>query len=232
MIVKKEIKNGITSFILNYDDKNWWHSIHYNKCRMCEPLIANTVLQYINKKSIIVDIGANIGEMSIYWSKFCKHIYAFEINKETYNMLVSNIKENNISNVLTYNCGLSDISHEVKLIAHKRGNVLSRISDRGRIHANVETLDTIKINKKIDLIKIDVEGYEMKVLRGMQKTLQKYHPILVLEICDMYLRRYYSTSEILLDFLNKNGYKKIIPIGVDKFVVKEFDEKVYNIIAM
>lgn len=232
MIIKKEIKNCDRLFTLNYDDKNWWHSIHYNKSKMCEPLIACVVSKYINKKSIVVDVGANIGEMCIYWSKFCKHIHAFEINRETYNILIKNIKENNINNISTYNCGLSDVSNEVMLIAHKRGNVLSRVSDRGKIIANVKTLDTIKINKKIDLIKIDVEGYEMKVLRGMCKILQKYHPILVLEICDMYLRRYYSSSDILLDFLNKRGYKKIITIGVDKFVVKEFDEKVYNIIAM
>ncbi len=231
MIVKKEIKNNGVSFVLNYDNSNWWHSIHYNGGKMCEPLIASTVLQHIDKKSIIVDVGANIGEMCIYWSKFCKCINAFEINDNTFKLLIKNVVQNKITNIKMYNYGLSDKKNVVKLIAHKKGNVLSRISDRGKVSAVVDAYDNLSFNK-VDLIKIDTEGHEFRILKGMQKTLQKYHPTLVLEVCDMYLRRYNSTSEILLDFLNKNGYKKIIPIGFDKFIVKEFDEKVYNIVVM
>ena len=64
--------------------------------------------------------------------------------------------------------------------------------------------------RKVNFIKIDVEGYEMNVLKGSVEILQKYHPILLMEIDNIWLARYGSSYDEILSFLSPLGYKQVI----------------------
>ena len=145
------------------------------------------MLQYLEKfdflGSVIVDVGAHIGNHSIYLASFtnCDKVFAFEPNKKTYSILVKNIKDNKLGNkIKTFNVALGDKPGKVSIreaLGGKLGS--SQVVEGDEIE--VKTLDSLLKDDKVSLIKIDVEGYEAHVLIGAQDTLKNHSPYLVIE---------------------------------------------------
>ena len=142
---------------------------------------------------IFIDIGANVGTYSLFLSKFCKEVYAFEPCDNMLNIFRQNIKINNIQNIFVYNVALGERNCKMDLSVPKRGNLGSssfvwRYGDKERMtlsNIDVVTGDEVikKINpEKIDLIKIDVEGFEKNVLIGLRKSLKAFYPIILIEL--------------------------------------------------
>lgn len=129
----------------------------------------------IKKGDIVYDIGAGGGEYSILCAKNGAKCLAFELREDAYNLMNKNIKFNNFQN--------------------KIKSYLEKINDK-------KTMDEhIKKTKKIPtLIKIDVEGDELKVLNGAKKALKKYPLKLILETHSKQLEK------DCLDFLFKLKY--------------------------
>lgn len=149
------------------------------------------------KKPTILDVGANIGMYSICYSNIFSNskIYAFEPVKKNYATLVSNIKKNKIKSVNTNNFGLLDKKKNLKIgipdaNIHNRykkdinDGLFSIFAQKKKYEIKVIPLDLFIENqkiKKIEFIKIDVEGAESLVLDGAQKTIKKFKPIIQLE---------------------------------------------------
>ncbi|MBA0191909.1 MULTISPECIES: FkbM family methyltransferase [Pectobacterium] len=138
--------------------------------------------------STIIDIGANIGNHSVYFGLFCcaGKVLSFEPQKEVYNTLSKNIYLNSLSDKVTaFEMGLGSYEATAKLgnVDEKNiGMTKLEINDKGGI--KISTLDSIIENEmpeNISVIKIDVEGMEMEVLRGAIKTLAKYSPAIYAE---------------------------------------------------
>ena len=96
-----------------------------------------------------------------------------------------------------------DIHVEVPAVPYQelRGNPASETSEE--IRARVERAVT-----RVDAIKIDVEGAEYLVLRGARQTLNRFHPMLLVEIVEHQLRAMNTSSTELRDFLQANGYRE------------------------
>ena len=170
---------------------------------------------YIPQNSIILDIGANIGNHSLYWSTISKKnvskIYAFEPVYDTFMILSRNIKINNLENkVIIHNVGLSDIESCAKISSYSRENIGSTrlVSDSGSIQ--LQKLDNIHIPEEhIDFIKIDVEGMEINCIEGAINTIKKFKPLIFIEIMPENLKtinKILSELEytIVQEFKNKN----------------------------
>ncbi len=138
--------------------------------------------------AVIFDVGANIGNHSIYWAIYCnaKKVYSFEPIDTTFNILKKNIELNNLSNVIIpYNIGLSDKKCNGLVTNYIDSNIggtkIEQTNNTSGI--KLERLDDINIEEeKIDFIKIDVEGHEYYALKGMENTLKKYKPTIFIEI--------------------------------------------------
>ena len=151
--------------------------------------------KYVKKDSVVVEVGAHVGTATVKLSKVAKQVHAFEPFKASLNLLNQNLKINDCKNVKVYSEGLSDTkgkNHWSFLsIANPGGSGME--SDKGKpsskvvntpkekeYEINTITLDSLKL-KKVDYIKIDVEGFEYSVLRGAMKTIAKHKPIIVVE---------------------------------------------------
>lgn len=138
----------------------------------------------INKKldfypKVIFDIGANIGQTSKYFNQvFKSHIYSFEPVNETYEILVSNVK--NIHSIYTHNIGFGSESGTFKIPKAEHCEWNSMVnglnSSEEYYSLKIETLDEFIKNsnvKSIDLLKTDTEGFDLEVLKGASLALQK-----------------------------------------------------------
>jgi FkbM family methyltransferase len=157
-----------------------------------EPELNDIFKRYINKNSIVVDIGASIGINTIKMSKFAKKVYSFEPFTQSFELLNTNISINNLDNVETFNYGLGN---EEKNIDKMWFGFLNKKKNMGTLRINklynlynepvdvnikIKKLDNI-LNEPIDFIKIDVEGFENEVLLGAMNIITKYKPIIIME---------------------------------------------------
>jgi len=177
--------------------------------------------KYFNiSEGTFIDIGANIGKFSIIMGKKIDDkgkVLAIEPHPENFKILQRNIELNNLKNVTTLNLACSNKKGNLQLFLDEDGTgghstIKSKKTRAGnnKIWVKAETLDTIikkeKI-KKVNLIKIDVEGAEAEVLKGAIKILKKSHPKIIFEAWDeQYLKK---VKEVLKPFNYK--IKKIAP---------------------
>lgn len=185
------------------------------------PLIKWAMKSVFSKNKNFVDIGAHVGTYSILFAsnKRCKNVVSFECQKNTYNYLCANIALNNSGNITAHNVALGSPEQEgsatLKVISVDGGG--SSIVDlpthknafRSEI-VEVKTLDKFNI-EDIGLIKIDVEGNELNVLKGAVETLKKSnYPKILFEAWshDWFVEQ----KKELFSFLQDIGYG-IIPIN-------------------
>ncbi len=164
-----------------------------------------------DKKIIILDIGANIGLFAIYCKYLCPNstIYSFEPNPKAYNNIIKNIKLNkfNEDNIILNNFGLSDKTKDAILYINKRDADATTINPNGFIKKKLDIrlksfkgfLKDKRI-KKIDILKIDIEGGEYELLESLSKSDFKKIKSIQIEIHNLDNKR---NEKNLLDLLKK-----------------------------
>jgi FkbM family methyltransferase len=165
----------------------------------------------VKKGMVVVDIGANIG----YYTLLAAHlvgyegkVFAFEPDPYNYNLLCKNIEVNGYRNVISIRKAVFSKSGEMKLFLDKinlGGHSLSEanVDKSASITVEVTSLDEYFKNTdyKIDVIKMDIQGSEMDVLKGMTNTIKENDNLkIITEFWPMGLRNSGSSPK---DFLNR-----------------------------
>ena len=181
--------------------------------------VYSSIQEEIKRAAVIFDIGANIGSTALYFAQLnpAAKVFAFEPDAATFKSAQKNILLNStITNISLQNLALGAVSGNQKLYevdSHNPGmNRILADADYPFKIINVESLDSF-INKHgiaiIDFIKIDVEGYEYEVLKGAITALTKYHPIILMELDDTYLKENNRSAKEVVALLTESGYNKI-----------------------
>lgn len=168
----------------------------------------------IDAGTVFFDIGSNIGYYSLTIAQAlagqCR-INAFEPNPSTFEKLSRNIQSNSMSAVINaHSVALSDrveTGHLVNCAGNSGASHLSSLA--GGVPVAVTTLDAFMERSgmdRLDVVKIDVEGYEIRVLRGAQSTLSRFKPDLLIEFDAPRLRREGATVSNLAGELHALGY--------------------------
>jgi len=176
--------------------------------------------RFLHKGSVFFDVGANIGSISCTVARFVGesgHVYAFEPHPETYKILEYNIRINNLNNVTTFNVALgSKISKGKiydKLDMNRGAATLLRsrnVREEEGYEIEITTIDSLIENGLLPpptLIKIDVEGFELEVLKGAEKLLRSDQaPMLCIEYSTLLHQYGGNTFDIYKFIKSVNGY--------------------------
>lgn len=168
-------------------------------------------------KKTFFDIGANVGWYSLNLAKRFPslRVLAFEPIPRTYCSLRANIKLNKASNIRIYNHGFSDHNGKLTFFFDPAcsGNAstarLIRSQKAQKIVCRVRTLDsfTKRTGAKVDVIKCDVEGAELLVLRGGLETLQRDKPVIFLEMLRKWAAAFDYHPNDIINLLAGLGYQ-------------------------
>lgn len=136
------------------------------------------------RNDVIWDIGSQFGDYALICSEVPNtEIFAFELNKDNYYELQANLKMNRTRNVFAYGCAIGNGT----IIEYKMERAMAVASDDGtEVYAH--RLDDLSI-KKPNIIKIDVEGFELEVLKGARKSLKENSVRLIVETHSTQLRK-------------------------------------------
>ncbi len=129
----------------------------------------------------VVDVGAYVGDFSVYCSKVLKvaKVIAFEPVQDNLKLAQDFAQLNSCNNIEFYGVALSDIEGTGTI--DQRERMAGSFSTGGESHpVTYRPLDWF--NASCDLLKIDVEGFEVKVLRGARKTIERCRPRIILEV--------------------------------------------------
>jgi FkbM family methyltransferase len=159
----------------------------------------------LKDKQVVVDIGANIGYYALIEAKAGALVYAIEPVPTNFKRLTHNAEINQYKNIKPYQLAIGDKNTILQMKLTDKSN-LHHITDKktdNTIDVEVLTLDTFLKDKKTpDIVRMDVEGYEYQIIKGMPKTLKKMKPgsWLFIEIHNI------PNKQELFDILSEAGF--------------------------
>ena len=143
---------------------------------------------------VVVDVGANYGDSAIWWArKFGVKVFAFEPLSDVFEEFEKNIKLNAVD-VVAFNEALGEGE---EITGHSVGGMFAI---GGNSKVKTEKLDKYSF-ERVDLLKIDVEGFEYNVLKGAENTIRKFKPRIIIETHTHALR------DLCHSYLSEHGYQ-------------------------
>lgn len=134
---------------------------------------------------IALDIGSNIGNHSLFFLKESgiSHIHIFEPITDTFSIMKKNIELNGFSDLATlYNAGVSSNCGRANINGYSisnTGGAFLKQDDNGNIP--LISIDSLNLSD-VKLVKIDTEGFELEVIKGMKELVINNHPYIMIEI--------------------------------------------------
>ena len=126
---------------------------------------------------------------------------------------VLNIEQNKCSNVELLNIALSDVADQSVFFGELEEDQKTNFGDI-RINKEAEgtevkttTIDSLNIQDRVSFIKVDCQGYDLKVMRGAKETIEKHRPVVVFEWEDDMSSDFNDTIEDVLAFYSELNYK-------------------------
>lgn len=201
--------------------------IYYSGC--FEPMTTAFINKNIEEGMTVLDIGANIGCHTLRFAKLVGEsgrVIAFEPTSWAFSRLRRNTELNDFSNITLEKLAVSDTSQKL-LTCFPSSFTVETGGLPGPTYAEEVTFITLdeyiseNNMNRVDLIKIDVDGYEYKVIHGGLRTIARFKPIMIVEFGKNTLKRYGDNLQDLIDLLSSLGYSFYSDKDLRKYKNKE-----------
>lgn len=161
---------------------------------------------------LAIDVGANCGQSALTYSRYFRKVISFEPVPDLFRCLQHNITSNRVENVSTINAAVGEKSD--------RDGVVFRFSEKNHFGSKVAinpkigktiTVPLVNLDKAIEgtvptFIKIDVEGFEYRVIRGALNLIKSHHPVMLIELVPEFMKGFGAHPQDVFSFLGKLGY--------------------------
>ena len=186
-----------------------------------EPHLYDVFDKYVTKESVVIDAGAHIGTHSVKLAWLCKQIFCFEPLQRSYMLLRANLIDNGCGNAVAIESGLSDMCGVASIAWSARGNPGGTGLDKNPMGrpswlpplvnpqtVPVTTVDALGLGA-LHFMKLDVEGYESRVIAGAMETIARCWPTIVLECWTKHGDSSIATEDVYQRFdpLVRLGYR-------------------------
>jgi len=171
----------------------------------CEYETKKWCIENIKEDWVCIDAGANIGYYTILYAQRASKgwVHAFEPT-ETFKMLVKNVEYNKVKNVNLMQTALGEYTGKFRETLQKCWG-LEVESARYDFMSIDYYCKKYKVDR-IDLIKIDTDGFDFEILKGAKQTIKKYNPYIIVEIYEPALEIRKHTSDEVLAWLGNMGF--------------------------
>jgi len=240
---KKLLKSSLPDVFLNIIMKQHYYRVLKSFNIEAEPDLV-IVKEFVAENDFVIDIGANIGVYTKYLSEFVEtsgKVISIEPIPRTFSFLLNNIEKLKLINVETHNVAIAEkeMASQMVVPTGVSGEFYSRAKlfdtndkitemNLRTIEVKLVPLDKLvnSVDRIISFIKIDVEGFELSVLKSAKKTIEKNKPSLLVEVdgdpADMG-----SNADCVIKFLQDFNYKPYI-FAKKKLKIWEVGEKSVN----
>ena len=174
------------------------------------------VLEFSTARNHMVDVGGNVGRWSIEFAKHFKIVSAFEPAPYHIDCFTQNCHQYTNINLFPYGLSNENKKGTLEVIVPEHFGS-TRVNTDADGHIVLKTLDEHKFNN-VDVLKIDVEGEELNVMKGAVATIKKCAPVIVIERCVFNQGR--QGKQATHDFLEALGYVRKYKITRDCIYVK------------
>lgn len=180
-------------------------------------------LAAVPRRGTVLDVGANVGNHSIMFSRAFAKVHAFEPNPGLWQAFQRNVALNPGADVTLHRIGLSDTATDLPLLNIDNGNLgLATFLDVDQYErplqevarARVERADDYLGEIVVDAVKIDVQGFEPQVLRGMSRLLKRCRPVVWAE---------FSAGTVTQTYGDRVAIEELFPYPVElsRFEIEE-----------
>jgi FkbM family methyltransferase len=166
------------------------------------------------RDGVFVDVGAHVG---LHTLAIAAHVaaggavVAFEPHPLNHRLLLHNLEQNHLRHVVAENLGLADAAATLTGTSRPGvGNWSLASHGEYRFEVKLVRLDDYWRDHplpRLDLMKIDVEGAEVRMLRGARQTIERFHPLIVFEVCPSWLAKMQTSPAELFAELLDHGYR-------------------------
>lgn len=172
---------------------------------------------FLKPGDTFLDLGANIGVYSLHASRIVGpngKVISFEPFSTNFEALKKHVEINSLTNVQLENMAVGNEEGTLTLYLDENEDNLGMVTANYTENAVQEKVRIVSIDQyveenaitNVDFAKIDIEGYEYPTLMGMLKTLQKYHPTILIEVLED--SNTSKNNENVFSFLADLGYQK------------------------
>jgi FkbM family methyltransferase len=175
------------------------------------------IAKFCKQHRAVIQAGGHCGLYPFQYSKIFENVYTFEPEELNHFCLTTNLQ--GIENVRIERCALGAEESSISLNINEKncGNHSVDLSTDGTIP--LKKIDKFKI-ENVDLIHLDLEGFELFALKGAQKTIKKYKPVIVLET-NNFCENFNYTIDELEEWLDSINYTRLVKWPDDRVYVSK-----------
>jgi FkbM family methyltransferase len=190
---------------------------HMKRGLLFEPEVISLAKKFIKHGSTVLDVGANLGQMSIEFAKAVGSIglvYSFEAQKAVFDILQKNIEANNLKNVKPI---YAAVYNKDNVVMHFPEPDFTRFGSYGSfgldgnkkdgIEVTSITIDSLNITTPISFIKVDVQGSDLFAMEGAKETIRKHKMPILFEFEQQFQQDFNTNFNMYVDFVKSINYK-------------------------
>lgn len=178
----------------------------------------NIAMKYVVGSSCALDVGAHVG----FWTRRLlnrfEQVWAFEPVPQHYECLLKNTESAN--NVSYWPVAVGDKDGNVFINRELSNSGMSAVTEtESALSVTLKTIDSFDISRRVNFIKIDVEGYELAVLKGAETLVKRDYPVLFIEILNVHRQ-----NSGVFELLSNWGYTLVERTG-ENYIFKTRTEQ-------
>lgn len=199
--------------------------------KVYEQEIVDEAGKHIKPGTIVLDVGANFGQMTVHFSKFAGDdglVYSFEAQKLVFEVLKKNVEVNNRKNIrpifgAVYNkAGVEMVMSEPDFKRFGSYGAYGVDATGGQNGKNVVTslkIDDMEFDRPISLMKVDVQGCDLFAMQGAKETIRKHKMPIIFEFEQHFQEEFNTTFQDYVDFVHEINYKFVKPVNDFNFLI-------------